>query len=162
MYQYRITKYDPQFRDASGAYKLDDWTSISDIGRTFNNIELTAECYVTVENSYVEAALAFLTEAGVTSLAIKSLENHRRHNCPAVSLTEGHSCTLLEIADIIRLNLREIIWCKLVGDGCFLHFGYDYYMYVGVPAICTASIEFAERRRLFVEPSESPYLAERT
>ncbi len=160
MYQYRVTKYDPQFRDSSGAYKRDDWISVSDIGRTYHGIELTAERYVTVENSYIEAALAFLTEAGLTCLAIKSLENTRRYNNSAISLTEGHACSLLEIADIARLNLREVIWCKLEGDDCFLHFGYDYYMYIGVPIVCQSSIDFASRRGLFIEPFESPHTVE--
>lgn len=30
----RITKYNPDNRDENGSYKLDEWTSISDIGKT--------------------------------------------------------------------------------------------------------------------------------
>ena len=32
MYCYRITKYNPNLRDASGAYKKDEWIFYSDIG----------------------------------------------------------------------------------------------------------------------------------
>lgn len=159
MYQYRVTKYDPQFRDSSGAYKRDDWISVSDIGPPPMESNSPQNATLLL-NSYIEAALAFLTEAGLTCLAIKSLENTRRYNNSAISLTEGHACSLLEIADIARLNLREVIWCKLEGDDCFLHFGYDYYMYIGVPIVCQSSIDFASRRGLFIEPFESPHTVE--
>jgi len=33
--EYRVTKYDPAWRDASGAYIVDEWTSVTDIGRAF-------------------------------------------------------------------------------------------------------------------------------
>ena len=159
MYQYRVTKYDPQYRDSSGAFKHDDWIDVSDISKTFDGVELTPQRYVAVENAYVEAALALLTEAGAETLTIDSLEKHRGYHTSALSLVDGHACSLLEIADIIRLNLRSLIWCRLVRNDAFLHFGHDYYMYVGVPTECLDSIDFATRSGLFVESFGSPYLA---
>ncbi|MFL0507599.1 hypothetical protein ACH0B5_17895 [Ureibacillus sp. 179-F W5.1 NHS] len=32
-YQWRITKYNPAFRDQDGAYMKDEWISSSDIGQ---------------------------------------------------------------------------------------------------------------------------------
>lgn len=158
MYQYRVTKYDPQYRDSSGAFRRDDWTAVSDVDLTFNGVKLTPQRYVAVENAYVESALAFLTESRVETLTIDSLENHRGYSDSDLMLADGRVCSLLEIADVARLNLRSSIWCRLVGSDAFLHFGYDYYMYVGVPIECPASIDFATRSGLFVEPFESPYL----
>jgi len=40
--KYRITKYNPMNRDANGAYLLNEWTSFSDIGKTFDGKTLTA------------------------------------------------------------------------------------------------------------------------
>jgi hypothetical protein len=158
MHQYRVTKYDPKYRNSSGAFTRDDWIAVSDIGRTFSGGVLTASAYLAVENAYVESALAFLTEVRVESLAIRSLENHGGYANSDLPLADGRNCTLLEIADIVRLNLRSSIWCRLAAADAFLHFGHDYYMYVGVPAPCPASIDVAECSGLFVEPFKSPYL----
>ncbi|MCH7725619.1 MAG: hypothetical protein IH991_03935 [Planctomycetes bacterium] len=158
MHQYRVTKYDPKYRNRSGAFTRGDWIAVSDIGSTFNGVVLTAFAYLAVENAYVESALAFFAEAGVESLAISSLENHGNYANSDIPFADGHMCSLLEVADIARLNLRSSIWCRLVADNAFLHFGYDYYMYVGLPTPCPASIDFATRSGLFVEPFESPYL----
>jgi hypothetical protein len=54
--------------------------------------------------------------------------------------------------------LREEFWCRLETEDRFLHFGYDYYMYVGVKTTCSASITFAREVGLFVEQFDSPYL----
>ena len=157
MLQYRVTKYDPRFRNASGAFTRDDWTSVSDIGLKFNGVPLTPAAYIRVENAYVSSAISFLTEAGVNSLAIDSLENHREHQATTSTLTDGHDCNLLACADIARLNLRAEIWCRLIADFAFLHFGYDYYMYVGVPFECPNAVKYATEAGLFVEPFDSPY-----
>ena len=39
-FQFRVTKYDPRFRDPSGAYMREEWTAVSDIGRTFGGVTL--------------------------------------------------------------------------------------------------------------------------
>ena len=158
MLQYRVTKYDPQLRDASGAFTRDDWISVGDIGSQFNGVLLTPLDYCRVENAYISSAIAFLTDAGVESLSIDSLENHGGHQTTALTLSNGRSCDLLACADIVRLNLRSEIWCRLVADSAFLHFGYDYYMYVGVPTECLNAIEYATQAGLFVESFDSPYL----
>jgi hypothetical protein len=39
----------------------------------------------------------------------------------------------------------------------FIHVGWDYYMYIGVPTDCPASDRLAAASGLFVEECESPY-----
>ncbi len=158
MIQYRVTKYDPNYRDASGAFKRNEWIAHSQIGDTFDDGLLTVGDYLTAENAYVQAAVSFLSESGVNSLAIDSLENAHSYDCSALILANGHDCSLLEIADITRLVLRDSIWCKLVGDSAFLHFGWDYYMYIGVPAECPIATLAATESGLFVESFDSPHL----
>lgn len=34
---YRITKYDPKYRDEEDGFNLDTWTEYSDLGKVFNN-----------------------------------------------------------------------------------------------------------------------------
>ena len=45
MVEYRVTKYNPASRDASGAYVADGWTSVTDIGGAFGGVVLTENEY---------------------------------------------------------------------------------------------------------------------
>src|SRR5262245_6416722 len=76
VFEYRVTKYDPAFRDSTGAYVRDEWTSFSDIGRAFSGVVLTEADYQRAEDAYVTAAVAFLREAGVASVTVAGLEHH--------------------------------------------------------------------------------------
>lgn len=71
--QYRVTKYNPSLREATGAYTGCDWTSRSDIGRVFDGGMLSEKVYLKVENSYFSAMKSFLDEAGIESLELKGI-----------------------------------------------------------------------------------------
>lgn len=49
MYMYRIAKYDLNNYE-NGIYTGADWTNYSDIGRTFNGVELTEKVYLHIES----------------------------------------------------------------------------------------------------------------
>lgn len=158
-YKYRITKYDPALRDEDGAYRRDEWTSRSDIGRPFDGEVLTEAGYQAVEDAYLYAVEAFLTEAGVDRLTLRGIENPREAPVPAW-LAEGALLSIPQCVDFARMALRESLWGRLEISGrAYVHFGYDCYMYVGVPARCPAAIAETQRRGLFVEPFRSPYLS---
>lgn len=157
MRQYRVTKYDPKRREASERYEIDEWSCVSDIGQLFESGELTAERYLTTENGYVTTALAFLVEAGIESLKIDSLENPSGYQASNITLREGHLCSLLETSDICRAVLRSLLWCRLVHKDGYVHFGYDYYMYLGVRPPTPNANRHAVAAGLFVEEHESPY-----
>lgn len=53
MKTYRITKYNPKNREKDGVYSKDEWTSISDIGKSFGDYKLTASDYLKVEDQYL-------------------------------------------------------------------------------------------------------------
>lgn len=57
MYGWRIIKYNPAFRDERGAYLKDEWTSVSDVGKSFDGEVLTFEEYYKIENAYVASDL---------------------------------------------------------------------------------------------------------
>jgi hypothetical protein len=154
MLQYRLTKYNPAFRDHSGAYTRDEWTSVNDIGRSFGGMALTQEEYDRVEEAYVAVALNFLHESGQSSLTVSGLENNRKH---PIEFAEGTILGLEQLGTVIRLVLREKCWCRLEGSAGFLHFGWDYYMYIGVPRRCPESQQLAKRLELFVEEFPLPY-----
>ncbi len=153
MFEYRVTKYDPALRDGD-AYTQGEWTAYSDIGRPFGGVVLTSDQYQRVEDAYVAAALDFLREAGVSALLAIGLENGG--GSPA-SLIEGSMLSLEQLGDAIPRLLREEFWCRLEGSGAFVHVGYDYYKYVGVPQACPQAEQKAGRLGLFVEPCSSPY-----
>lgn len=150
MPSYRITKYDPQRRAPDGAYPLDEWTAFSDIGRTFAGETLTQTEYLRVEDLYLDAITCAMRCAGVDSVVVTNLENHGQH-----AVTAGTPLDPAGARDIARLALRSLLWCKLLGPhGFYVHFGYDYYMYIG--GSFEGDLE-AEIRGMFVEELESPY-----
>ena len=61
------------------------------------------------------------------------------------------------ISQVARLALRENIWAKLESKDMYIHFGYDYYMYIGSTKHCNNMISKIEESGLFVEPFVSPY-----
>ena len=142
VFEYRVTKYDPAFRDADGAYTRDEWTSVSEIGKSFGGVVLTRDEYERVERAYVEAAMAFLREAEVLSLTIAGLENYAGH---PLAFSEGSLLSLEHIAEVIPQVLREAFWCRLEGPEMFLHFGWDYYLYIGVPRQCPQAEYLAQQ-----------------
>jgi hypothetical protein len=155
MFEYRVTKYDPAHRDASGAYRRDEWIMFSDIGRSFGGVVLTAEQYRRVEDTYVAAALTFWSEAGRPALTVRALENQRGavDAPPEGSVLDDE----VRLSDVIRRVLREEFWCRLEANAYFVHFGWDYYMYIGVSDACSKSCAFAAASGLFVEQLVSPY-----
>jgi hypothetical protein len=170
-YSWRITKYNPVYRNERGHYLKDEWTSIADIGRFYDDHEFTADNYQIVEDAYVATALGFLAEAGGDSLAITYLEtagldagNLELKYLQGISLDPrqvrvGMVFAGRDLADLCRLVLREILWCKLAwSDDFYLHFGYDYYMYLGSPCVSDRSIAYGRQQHLFIEEMESPYL----
>jgi hypothetical protein len=152
--EFRVTKYNPAHRDRGGLYTRDEWTAVRDIGQAFGGVVLTEPEYRRVEDAYATAAVAFLREAGVPSLSVAGLENPADIPLP---FAEGSSLGLAEVGEVIRRVLREEFWCRLEGAGAFVHLGWDYYMYVGVPRPCAGAAALAEQLGLFVEPFRSPY-----
>ena len=143
MTEFRVTKYDPRMRLSNGHYPPDEWTSVSDIGREFLGRVFDYQQYMMVENNYIEAIRRFLRSSGVSSVQVKDLEIHATRSSLVTPLQSETATRLLRVANnsdvsgidldwIARLALREALWCRLEGmNGFYVHFGYDYYMYIG-------------------------------
>lgn len=154
MHEYRVTKYDPKLRNSSGAYTVADWISVRDIGKSFGGAVLTDQECRRVENAYIEAALAFLAETGLTSIRVDGLENAKKQ---VLDFYDGSVVELQRLRETIGRILRGEFWCRLEGEEFFIHFGWDYYMYVGVPHRCPAAELKAAELGLYVEEFASPY-----
>lgn len=150
MFEYRVTKYDPAHRDSAGRYLLDEWTAFSDVGKSVTLAE-----YEAFERSYIDVALAFMSEAGIANLLVANLKNAKRATLP---LVDGVELNHAELRIAFRLVLREECWCRFLHQtSAFVHFGWDYYMYVATPRDCPNAKRLASERALFVEPCLSPY-----
>lgn len=153
MKQYRVTKYDPIFRDENGVYTKDEWTDFSDIGKTFSGVVLTAEEYERVESNYIRMCVEVWERQGRPTLHLKDVE--KKSFCFLLSRTIKDSAHL---SAIIRKILRNQLWARVVGQDFFLHFGYDCYMYIGTLLEASTIEKLASAHDLFSEERESPYL----
>lgn len=168
-FSYRITKYNPIYRDEKGAYLKNEWTSYSDIGHIFDGKQLNIDEYLNVEDKYIGAVVQFMKCIGINGLYISELEkkcspnNDINSTDQMVSLyskiKNNYVVHTEEIADMCRLILREYIWCKLKNDlDLEIHFGYDYYMYIISKSACIDTVCHIQKSGLFVEKYVSPYL----
>ena len=64
---------------------------------------------------------------------VNGLENHKRI---ALQIGEGTVISLEFVGAMIRQILRDDFWCRLEGQGGYVHLGWDFYMYIGVPHGC--------------------------
>jgi hypothetical protein len=175
MYSYRVTKYNPVFRNEKGTYQREEWTSFSDIGSVFGAVKLTPSEYSRVESLYISAIGSFMSLADIDSLKISGLEkksyslteNDQRYielypdrmTNLAESIQNNDSLSDDKLNDFCKLCLRNQLWARLENESkMFVHFGNDYYMYVGISNTSKMVIEQIRSTGLFVETFESPYL----
>ena len=157
-YQFRLTKYDPALRDATGVFTGDDWTLFSQIGETFDGEVLTLARYLDVEARHLNVLASFLEESGTSCVVAQGVENAGG----SFRVSEGAKLTPLEVIEAVRQMLREDGWCRLVDDDRFyINVGWDYYVYVGTDRRCDASVALAEKLGLFIDRNfPSPYMRE--
>ena len=149
--QYRVTKYNPIYR-VNGIYTKDEWISMYDVGKSYGEEVFTFEEYLAVEKSYLNVIKKVLQESNVKRVRIKQGENiYSKLNNSVLRSQE-------EVLLVARGCLREEFWCKLVSKNFFVHFGYDYYMYIGANIEEEHMSEIARENDLFIELIErSPY-----
>lgn len=170
MNQWRVTKYNPAFRDDNGYYTLvEEWTCPSQIGQTINDHVFTLEEYLRVEAAYIDTVIKFLNVINLDSLRILqcskiniSLEERQSilydPTFEDVQVEIDRIVTTQEIRTICQMVLRNLLSCQFyVKDQIFVHFGWDYYMYIGSIENSLPAIAFAEKNGLFVESVRSPY-----
>lgn len=163
MHPWRVSRYDPKGRDASGAYREETWTSVHDIGKMFAGQTLTAEAYLRAEQSYVRTVGEIHLASGAPALRAIDVEA----GGGAVELEgetfvprEGERIPVSSLAGVVRACLREMGWCRIEADDRSFgaQFGYDFYLYAQSSDPCTRALAEARGRGLFVEVWPSPYL----
>lgn len=173
LHSYRVTKYDPKCRDDRGRYTKDDWTSMTDICKVFNGVQLTKKEYLKIENLYIKAITSFMQYLKIPCLELKMLSKWQDKidikNYPEINsgellrfyshVREGMIIPLSEVVNIAKLALRDELGCKLISQsGLQVHFGYDFYMYIISSYKCEDMVDNIKASGLFVESLESPYM----
>lgn len=162
---YRITKYNPENRDEQGRFLVNDWTSYGDIVIPYD-FQSYSE-YIKVEKKYLNYLSTILENNNIQKLKVRDLElkdyegiGSRLADCN-LSLLEktkkNVSYSRQNVIEIAQLTLREIIWCRLEYKSIYVHFGYDFYMYVGGIVIDENLISKAKSEDLYIEIMNSPY-----
>lgn len=151
MSSYRITKCKSDLL-SNGKYPNDHWDSYFDIGKEFNGVILTEQEYCRIENNYISCITEILAAAGVRSLYIKTLEQYgkqRWKNQQRISINNA--------SNILRDCFRETCWCRLTAYQAYVHFGYDYLVYIGVN-IPQKDVELiCKKYGLYCKKYPSPY-----
>ena len=151
MTEYRITKYNPDNR-VDGVYMTDEWTSFSDIGKVFGGTKLSQDVYLQTEQAYIDCCIELIEKAKISKLYIKQAEYYTEKVHFPSSISDAH-----EIRQVIAACLREQCWLKLTSKDFVIHFGYDYYMYIGSSLPTESVIETATHYGLYCEQYSSPY-----
>lgn len=160
-HEYRITKYDPRLRDPDGAYRGEDWTAFSDIGRKFAGRTLMKAEYLRVERLYLNALESLLHEAEVPTLQIRDLEAQGLRGAAAKTWSAKRLLRRADVKRFATLALRGKLWGRLEAPRrAFVHFGYEYYMYIGTSKNTPNAIAAIEASGLYAEAFRSPYRRE--
>lgn len=176
MYKYRISKYDPKYRDENGIYHREDWTSYSDIGKKYNGKEFSKDDYIKTEIHYCNTILNILKINEVREVILedvelyfsvdeikqmlrnKELDFSKREELAINSLKNGNRIGIHELKLYLRLILRECFWCRLIGVPSLIQvgFGYDYYVYLYSESIISTDIvENYKKEEMFIEKMDN-------
>ena len=170
--KYRISKYNPLYRDELGRYIVNEWTSIYDIGKTFNGMHFTLEEYLRVENNYTNVYINLLKYFNVEILGVFNIEKNftideiiQKMNIYSINLSTDELDIFLKACNsyligidrleyIFKLIMREMIWCNLKDNknNILIEFGYDYYTYITCPVIDKKNIDKAYENGIYIEP----------
>ncbi len=131
MEYYRISKYDSRHR-TDGIYQKNEWTSMSDIGKTFDGKLFTESEYSEVEKMYIDFVLNVCNVQNITFLTVKDIEGQNKF-----LLHNGQTLDLCQSKEFIRECLRENCWGRLFSEEFVFETGYDYYIHIG----CSFSFE---------------------
>lgn len=174
MPNYRIIKYNPANVDKNNNIISDEWISFSDIGKKMDNTVLTFEAYKKIEKAYIDTILNLMNYNGITELTIKGIEKYDENiewnsdddfsSKEAVELFKrlenGMTITAGTLEKVCKLILREYFWCKLeYKDIFYVHFGFDYYMYIGCQNVSRDFSKEVRDRGIYADEFESPYIS---
>lgn len=184
-----ITKYDPKYRDQNGLYTKDEWTSYVDIGKKYDGVTFSRSDYLLTEFRYLEAVERIATHMDIRSFFVRNFERYgafrskrfysrymgiKKSKClkkygleitkgekKFFNILENEEVSLFDALTIIKLELRDCIWCRLFGYSekyeieLFFTCGFDYYMYVSCDDLPDELKEEIDKLGLFLYPKDN-------
>ncbi len=157
-FEFRLSKFDPAKRDFTGAFTGQDWVCYSQIGSEIGGRLLTKDEYKRVENAYVETIREMLREAGLQQVGIEKFRRFGKQKHDIKVFRKGQKVGLDTLSRLTRLTLQdrvEVGFC--VPRKMYLHFGFDFLVYVGLAKPTPAAKAFALENGIFLEEMASPY-----
>lgn len=168
---YQITKYNPENRDKLGRYCVEEWTSISDIGKNYGEKVFDINTYIATEDSYINAITMLMKYHDTKLLYVRGLEKNFNFSDLKIyikkfptqyaegiielfnSVEEDSKLDYSNIQLMCRLILREHLWSELYSKEkhFIVTFGYDYYMRVDCPEIQGKILKDIHNEGLYVE-----------
>lgn len=123
------------------------WTSIDDIGRLYDGREFTYNDYLKTEQAYVNLLISLFRYLHAQKIKIIQLEVYEDLPPNTIYDKDGKlnewynkvknnmSLSLDNLQYIVPLILRENMWGTIYHKRTrtYIHFGYDYYVYVNSP-----------------------------
>lgn len=152
-YWYRTTKFDPAKRNELGHFPLDnkEWTDFED----YSDPNYNFENYMLTENAYIYTIYYFIQKNKAENFQLYKVVK----NCK-ITKNSNLIKDRLFIEYICRDNLRVVTnnGCKIRSQNMCIHFGWDYYMFIGSnKKINKEIIEFGGIK-IYIEPiDKSPY-----
>jgi hypothetical protein len=157
-YEIRLSKYDPAKRDSTGAFSQDDWTMYQQIGAIVAGRRLTRRDYQRTEDRYIAAILEMIREVGISKVRINRVSAVNRGKVRSLPKKNDY-VSLVQLERLSRWALKgELDVSFTLPRQFYLHFGFDYLVYIGLPRRPDVSISRLARKGLFVEEMRSPYL----
>lgn len=150
---YRVSKYDPKFR-INGIYTKEEWTDFSDIGKEYNNQIFTEEEYQKIESRYISVVTKVFKYRKWDYLTIDHLEIYEH----SLSWRNKQSVNTNNLSNLLQDCLRNRCWCRLINGQEYVHFGWDFYIYIGCEISIQTMKSICDEEFLFCESIESsPY-----
>lgn len=175
MHRYRISKYNPKYRNDKGIYLKNDWTSFCDIGKKYGKKILTKEDYLNTELKYCDVISEILEENNIEEMIIKDLECvftvdelkrmfeenglefSNEDEKLIISLSDNKTIKIIEAKRYVKLILRDCFWCIFKNEttSVRVEFGYDFYVYVYNVYISEMIISKYREKEIFIEILDS-------
>ena len=167
-YCWRITKYNPEYRNEYGHYSKDSWTTYSEVGRICDGKIVTIEDYLLYENLYIQTIILFMNCLDISKLYITHLWKSEQIKTDKYTTPKmKHLWKIIEnnswvnkhnVPTLVSLILRDQLWCQLSYPyRMHVDFGYDFYMYIESRKSSEEVIKAIETSGLYIEPFKSPY-----
>jgi|RhiMethySRZTD1v2_1073278.scaffolds.fasta_scaffold1309083_1 hypothetical protein len=157
-FEYRLSKYDPAKRDISGAFTGQDWVMHSQIGSEIGGRVLTRDEYQRVEDAYVETVTRMLSEAGLQKVGVDKFRQFGKPVRGIKAFRKGQKIDLDTLSRVMRMSLQEQVEVSFsLPRQMYLHFGFDFLVYIGLAKPTPLANSFASKRGLFLEEMPSPY-----